>query len=316
MVSHDTMRITDLLTDYQKINEKYEELLLKIIKSNKPTAGLRQKAEAVNKALNQKLEKATFKYVEFHLPEFFLLGLNKVKSSIPEAQRFHSGVDIKRYLENPNSAPAPLRILISGLMDKTKALAGERMKTSFGLKGEYIDLAFSAKERFAREIAESKIRLSQKLLEQAGFKERRKAVEETLRQSSKGIIGDNGRWMFRFKKRDGTLVRMSYENYARVLEHQVTANAFMDGHAQHIVDAGSHLAQIPTNSTTRDECKNWEGKIVSITGKDVGRRIRYRGKTYEVLSFDALRQPDVHIFHPNCRHFSLLYVDPAEVFYV
>lgn len=53
---------------------------------------------------------------------------------------------------------------------------------------------------------------------------------------------------------------------------------------------GKDLAKIPVNPLTDDACKNYEGMVISMTGRTVGYR-----------SYAELKATK-DIFHPNCRH--------------
>lgn len=106
-----------------------------------------------------------------------------------------------------------------------------------------------------------------------------KKLEQLIGTNMTGIVDKSGR-----KWNVDTYVNMA----VRTKFHQ----AHVEGVKQFVEDYDGHgdLARIPTNQKTVDNCKHFEGLIISMTGKTEGYR------TYAELK--ATNQ----IFHPNCRH--------------
>lgn len=79
------------------------------------------------------------------------------------------------------------------------------------------------------------------------------------------------------------------DTYAEMLTRQVLANSGREGVFNTAQEYGFDLAIITTHGTTHDECRVWEGKIISLTGKTPG---------YPSLQ-DAI---DAGLFHVGCKH--------------
>lgn len=85
------------------------------------------------------------------------------------------------------------------------------------------------------------------------------------------------------------------EMYARTKTRDLREAAL---HTEH-VSRGNDLVQINRVGST-DPCREWEGEILSITGETPG---------YRTV---AECRSSGHIFHPNCRHFTIPIVHPSE----
>jgi hypothetical protein len=83
--------------------------------------------------------------------------------------------------------------------------------------------------------------------------------------------------------------RWSVDNYARVVVKSKLAQAHREGAMDRAVADGYDLARISAHGA-KDACKNFEGLLVSITGKTAGY------PTVVQLKASGL------IFHPNCMH--------------
>lgn len=83
--------------------------------------------------------------------------------------------------------------------------------------------------------------------------------------------------------------RWKVEDYARVVVTTKLSEAHREGAIEKAVAEGFDLARISAHGAT-DACRNFEGAIVSLTGKTPG---------YRTLA--ELRGSNL-IFHPNCKH--------------
>ncbi len=79
------------------------------------------------------------------------------------------------------------------------------------------------------------------------------------------------------------------DTYAEMLTRQVLANGGREGVFNTAQEYGFDLVMISTHGSSHEECRVWEGKIVSLTGKTEG---------YPTLE-DA---EDEGLFHVGCKH--------------
>lgn len=77
--------------------------------------------------------------------------------------------------------------------------------------------------------------------------------------------------------------------YLDMMTHTVMAQAQNDIYANTMANEGIDLVKIPANGA-RDACRNWENKVLSLTGSTKG---------YPTL---AEAKATGEIFHPRCRH--------------
>ena len=83
-------------------------------------------------------------------------------------------------------------------------------------------------------------------------------------------------------------------SYVEMATRTATARSALQGHIDRQVDLGEDLMMISSIGTTCPICVNWQGKIISITGKTPG---------YPTL--ESAKQAGV--FHPNCKHTIMAY---------
>ena len=90
--------------------------------------------------------------------------------------------------------------------------------------------------------------------------------------------------------------------YLDMLTHTVMSQAQISAYTNTLTNEGHDLVKIPQNGA-KDACRNWEGKILSLTGATPG--------------FPTLAEAKAsgEIFHPRCRHRIVAY-DPEidEIF--
>lgn len=90
--------------------------------------------------------------------------------------------------------------------------------------------------------------------------------------------------------------------YFEMLARTVLANTRRESYVQTLINEGQDLAKISVHNA-KDACKNWEGKVVSLTGAKKG---------YPTLQ-EAIASGEV--FHPRCKHRLVAYhPDIEEVF--
>jgi hypothetical protein len=85
--------------------------------------------------------------------------------------------------------------------------------------------------------------------------------------------------------------RWNMESYAEMLARTVPRAAMIEGTKNRLLEHGHDLAEIigGIGENTCDHCREWNGRIVSLTGKTSG---------YPTL--DEAR--DAGVFHPQCSH--------------
>lgn len=79
------------------------------------------------------------------------------------------------------------------------------------------------------------------------------------------------------------------DRYAEMLFRTKAVEARNRGMANRMVENGYDLVQVTNTGTTHQECKVWEGKILSLTGKTPG---------YPTMT----QAEEAGLFHPNCQH--------------
>jgi hypothetical protein len=79
------------------------------------------------------------------------------------------------------------------------------------------------------------------------------------------------------------------DRYAEMLIRTKAVEARNRGLANRMVENGYDLVQVTTHNSDHEECRVWEGKVLSLTGQTKG---------YPTVA-DAEKQG---LFHPNCKH--------------
>lgn len=132
-------------------------------------------------------------------------------------------------------------------------------------------------------------------------------VEQSFRERFKAL-DKNKEYMFQVQTTKGNFQRIRFDRYAEQVVKMTEINTSLDASIATMSSVGEDIMQVPVNSSTEDACVNWEGQFVSISGENSGRTIG----GVPVYSMEELRSPDVHLWHINCRHFSLLpVIDPV-----
>lgn len=105
----------------------------------------------------------------------------------------------------------------------------------------------------------------------------RKVIKGTLQEQGLSALVDKGghKW--------------SLDRYADMLFRTKAVEARNRGLANRMVENNYDLVQVSTHFTEHEECRVWEGKILSLTGDTKG---------YPTLA-EAER---AGLFHPNCKH--------------
>lgn len=105
----------------------------------------------------------------------------------------------------------------------------------------------------------------------------RKVIKGTIQEQGLSALVDKGghKW--------------TLDRYADMLFRTKAVEARNRGLANRMTENGYDLVQVSTHFTEHEECRVWEGKILSLTGETKG---------YPTVA-DAER---AGLFHPNCKH--------------
>lgn len=133
------------------------------------------------------------------------------------------------------------------------------------------------------------------LREQAQEVFRRAAVEGISRAKAYRLLRDEiitARPDFRFVDKAGR--RWDNRKYFEMLTRTVMAQTANDCYVNTLANEGHDLVRV-SKQGARDACRNWEGKVLSISGATAG---------YPTL---AEAKSTNEIFHPRCRHTVIAY---------
>lgn len=92
--------------------------------------------------------------------------------------------------------------------------------------------------------------------------------------------------------------QLNIAKYARTLAHTQLAEAGRQGVKNVAIENEFDLVKISSHNS-KDQCINWEGKVLSLTGATAG---------YQTID----EAKAIHLFHPNCQH-TYTIIDPDEV---
>lgn len=102
---------------------------------------------------------------------------------------------------------------------------------------------------------------------------------------------------FLFTDRAGR--KWATSDYLNMLTHTVISNTLREIYANTCTNEGHDLVKVTQNGA-KDACRNWEGKVLSLTGATTG---------YPTVE-DARTTGE--IFHPRCRHRFVVYNEEME----
>ncbi|HDR3499667.1 TPA: hypothetical protein QCN48_005132 [Bacillus toyonensis] len=107
---------------------------------------------------------------------------------------------------------------------------------------------------------------------------RKQFLEAGIKDSDVAIIGrDKRKWKLK--------------TYSSMVTRTKMNMAYIDAIREEALQDGSDLAIISTKPDTADECKNYEGMIISLNGLTAG-----------YLTYEEIKKSKA-CFHPNCGHF-------------
>jgi hypothetical protein len=121
--------------------------------------------------------------------------------------------------------------------------------------------------------------------DQAGLRTIKGMIQEYLEDRGVFLMDSSGR-------------KWSADSYAEMFARTEMMNTYNQGVVNQMLHRGTDLGQITSYPSCEcDICKAWEGKIVSLTGKNLD---------YPALD-DAYADG---VFHPNCKHRVRPYIEP------
>ena len=140
--------------------------------------------------------------------------------------------------------------------------------------------------------AETGLRVASGVL--TGTSTRRQASARILQQlAGKGVTG--------FRDRAGRSWEMG--SYGEMVGRTTAAQAAVQGHADRLTALGVDTVLVSNAPEECKQCRRWEGRVLSLTGKTTGRLsdgVTVAGTLAEAKA-DGL-------FHPNCRHRTTVYL--------
>ena len=157
----------------------------------------------------------------------------------------------------------------------TAALSDDAMlkfgHTMTGIKRSAEDVVKFAQQKATREI------IASGQLRGAAAQEITKQVQDKISEDGITALIDKGgkKWQL--------------DTYAEMLTRQVLANGGREGVFNTARQFGFDLAVVSTHGSTHEECRVWEGKIISLTGDTPG-----------YPSFEDVT--DAGLFHVGCKH--------------
>lgn len=98
--------------------------------------------------------------------------------------------------------------------------------------------------------------------------------------------------------------RWSAPTYAEMAMRTSTSNAMLQGHVDRVQELGINLVCISNAPEECSLCRKYEGRVLSLDGRQVGERLK-DGKTVIASLAEAKSKG---LFHPNCRHSQTAYL--------
>lgn len=199
------------------------------------------------------------KWAKREIPQYYLDGANVAQQDLRAL-----GVEISK---SKNFAVINTEAL-KALTDEV-ALAFGQSITAISRNASNI-LSTAVKQQINFAIAEGKL-----------TGEARKVISNNIVK----VIEENG--ITSIKDKAGK--NWTFDNYARMLARTKAVEARNQGLTNRMLGSGYDLVQVSNHRTDHEACRQWEGRILSLTGKTPG------FPTLEEAKFSGL-------FHPNCKH--------------
>ncbi len=197
------------------------------------------------------------KWVKSEIPQYYLDGANQATQ------------DLRKLGIDPGKAPAVVnREAIKALTDDVALSFAEGMRGIARNAQSVLDDALRQQLNFI--VADGKLTGESRRVISANIRTRLKD------EGFSSLVDRRGRsWTF--------------DRYAQMLARTKAVEARNQGLANTMLSAGYDLVQVSNHQSSHKECRVWEGRVLSLTGKTPG---------YPTL-FEA---SDAGLFHPNCEH--------------
>jgi hypothetical protein len=155
---------------------------------------------------------------------------------------------------------------------------------------------------YLRDTAEGQVQLR---IRDASLRSMQQAFAQgmTRQEASRAFVGElQRRGVPCFIDRAGREWNM--ETYSSMVSRTVAHEAQRHGLQNRMVEIGEDLVEVIPHTRFKDSCDEYEGKLLSITGKSVGQTV---GGRKVVASVDHARATS-HLFGPNCTHSAVPYI--------
>lgn len=165
-----------------------------------------------------------------------------------------------------------------------------------GINTSYIKAAHADAFEHVAALTDNISRSTKRLLQQEAAQiSRRAAVEGVSRRRAYRMLRDTLEVKlpdFAFVDRRGR--KWATKDYLEMLTRTTMADTLREGYANTLAAAGHDLVIVSSHGA-RDACRNWEGKVLSLTGATEG---------YPTV---AEAKDSGEVLHPRCRHRLLAY---------
>lgn len=213
----------------------------------------------------------------------------KVYPLIEKDVRYHytsSALEVVNQLKKINpkiagSLSQAQRLELNGIIERTLSEYGESMAG-----------AFSGAQKMMNEARRLRIDaiFTQGNLNSESLQQIKKKIVDDLSKDFVGLVDKSGK-------------RWSLDNYAEMLTRTRMREVTNTGLTSRLLQDGYDLVWVSKNNSDHKECADWEGKVLSLTGKNVG-QVLSNGVTVIGTPEDA---KNAGLFHPNCKHRLLAY---------
>lgn len=272
----------------QVVKAKYARFYDKIIDKTVDEAQARAAHAVLNKRLSAKIDEIMRAYMKTMVTSAYVTGGDAANTVL--AQRgLVTKKELLSYLDDYLALPDEELEDLNRTLQTYRVKVAEKVALGFQHKESVLNQIFSLKkgyenaERMMKNITDS-IADSQRAGESRA--KRLREIEDKFRREI-GIPRKSGRYFFR----DRGSKTWSFDAYTRMLDRTIHTSVYNKAQAKQFIDVGVDLVRVSTNPGTEDECVNYEGMIVSLTGATPG-----------FITLAELESSQHHIFHPNCRH--------------
>lgn len=201
----------------------------------------------------------TQEFIENELPQYYVSGAN---DAVKQLKAIDAPVRVGAGFSRIHKAA------IAALVDETATAFGESL-TGVNRSAKNI-LSKGVKEQITQRLASGQIKGE-------ALRQTKQAVMGAIQQQGLDALVDKGGHSW------------TLDRYSEMLIRTKAVESRNRGFGNRMVENGYDLVQVSRHFSTHEECRVWEGEILSLTGATKGY------KTVE----DAI---EAGLFHPNCKH--------------